>query len=217
MIITNNEGDANHNRTVTCGDIMYDEVPPLFRGVTNNGRVKGNQVASTWGLEGYLDEDESAQKYARSLIREGKLDPRIVGSTKIYQPEDIAYWVFKDDYNTYEWAEYKWFNQSVVCAMPEEIFDPSTESGHPEICSRSNDKATLELTALQKLCDPKKGYVPNIQTIDLAYLKNIYDIKYNLISVVPATTKSIPAQVLRDERTGEVLYTYKYEIIATLK
>lgn len=216
LIITDEYDGGNHNRTVTCGDIMYDEVPPLFRGVTNSGRIKGNQKASTWGLEGYPD-DEDAQKSVRALIREGKLDPRIAGSTKIYQPEDIVYWVFKDDYNTYEWAEYKWFNQSVVCAMPEEIFDLSTESGHPEIYSRSNDKATLELTALRKICDPKKGYVPNIRTIDLAYLKNIYDIKYNLISVTPATSKSIPAQVLRDGRTGEVLYTYKYEIIATLK
>ena len=101
--------------------------------------------------------------------------------------------------------------------MPEEIFDSTTESGHPEIYSCSNDKATLELTALREICDPKKGYVPNIPTIDFAYLKNIYDIKYNLISVVPATTESSPAQILRDERTGEVLYTYKYEIIATLK
>lgn len=224
LIISNIEewGNGNRNLTVPRGDLMYDEVPPLFRGTTNEGRIKGQQNTKTWGIEGYIETAENegyeeSQKYARTLIREGKLDPRIAGSTKIYQPEDIAYWVFKDDYNTYEWNEYKWFNQSVICAMPEEIFDSTTDSGHPEIYARSNDKATLEQAALRKICDPQKKYIPALQTIDLAYLKNIYNIEYNLISVIPATSKSIPPQVLRDERTGEVLYTYKYEIIATLK
>ena len=213
LIITDDFG-GNSRLTVTHGDIMYDEVPPLFRGTTNNGHIKGNQDTSTWHIEGYDINDEASQRTARTLIREGKLDPRIVHSTKIYQPEEIAYWVFKDDYNTYEWNEYKWFNESVVCAMPETIVDSSTASGHPEIFVNSNDKTTLELAALQKICDPNKNYIPNLKTIDLAYLKNIYDIEYNLISVAPDISGT---QIRRDERTGEVLYTYKYEIIATLK
>lgn len=215
LIVTDDyESQLNHGRTIACGDIMYDEAPPLYRGVTNRGNDKSNPWLDWGSLKKMADSNPDE---LRRLIKIGKIDPRHYNGETRYQPEDIVYWVFKDEYNTYEWAEYKWFDQSLACAMPVEIFDSTTSSGHPEILVRTNDKAALEQAALKKICSATKNYVPHIPTIDFAYLKNIYDIEYNLIEVVPATTKGIPFQILRDSRTGSVLYTYRYEIIATLK
>lgn len=126
-----------------------------------------------------------------------------------------------DTYQTYEWFEYKWFDKSTALILPAER--------RFTIQTNNNDKKHLELAALEALSgvdvDPTVTVISDtynkinqpleqvsIKTgsypLDFAYLRNVYDFEFILKNIEPLDT---------DDRTGQVLYTYIYEIIVTLK
>lgn len=221
-------GAENESPRITEGDLRYNEVPSIYKGFTDEGLKKSELPYARYcdNEELLIDDDpkdkddEDAniktplhirEQNGREYVRSGRINPRDFENHRI-QPYDIGYWLYKDQYNTYEWPEYKWFNESRICALPA-VFEMTVDAEH-------NDKSTLEDTVLTEMLNSLDN--PRITKYDKAFLKSAYDFEYNLLHVEPQmslSTKSTKSGWIVDrlEHTKEVLYKYKYQIKATLK
>ena len=100
---------------------------------------------------------------------------------------NAVYRLFKDQYPTWKWFEYKWFDKSRVLTFE--------HSGQFEITVQDNSKESLEEKSLIRIKE-------NItEDVDIQYLKNIYKIDY----------------LLQDVHYDGALYTYTYKIKYQLK
>lgn len=137
------------------GDLMYDEIPPLYLG---------------WFL------DDTGTPF--------KLD-----NVDNLPQSSNAYVLHKNEYNTYEWAEFKWFNRSHIMKFPESV--------ELKITSLTNDKETIKTRAIDGLVGKF-----NNELIDKALLLMLYDFSYDLQNITTNNPKSLH---------------YNYKVTAKLK
>lgn len=197
---------GNGNKAVPCGDLVYDEVPPIFEGRTNNDVILNNlstddfniTTSTLASINVHLDVPVVGEPYIKEKILDGTIMPMLIQA----QPIEIGYWLASDNYETYNHSEYKWFQKSVVTDAPNTI--------EVTISTKSNDKVEIEQVALEAIKEKLQSKNPVGAEYDLIYLGSIYDIKYNLCKIESGDYK-------RDGRTKNILYEYKYEIKATLK
>ena len=112
---------------------------------------------------------------------------------------NIGYWLYANEYDSYEWAEFKWFNTSYIVTLP------LSYSMEGEVID--NDKATLEDLFVTKLLDSIKADSKYPNLYDKALIRASYDFEYDLQKIDP-DPKHLP---------NEPLYKYKYIVTATLK
>lgn len=228
------EGNDEMRDTINYyGDMIYTEIPPVYLGLRSDYKSLFDIHVSDFGFEvddtehkfsfsasvlgNKINLNSSKNDYIRfpevlnypdsysNLAREAVLNSRFDLSHLINRTtNDIGYWLYKPEYETYEWPEIKWFDESYIINMPEKIvFD-----GNNMVEVANNDKAELERVALQKILaqikvpsDPDTNKSPSV--IDMAYLRRIYDIKYDLQAIQP--------------ENNTTLYKHKYIVTATLK
>ena len=228
------EGNVENWETINhYGDLIYTEIPPIYMGLKSNYKSLFDIHVSDFGFENTdtdhkfsfsasvlgnkIDLNSSKNDYIRfpenlsdplsysNLAREAILNSRFNLSYLINRDtNDIAYWLYKPNYETYEWPEIKWFDESYIVNLPEELIFNGSEMIEVE----HNDKAELERIALGKILsrvripsDPNNADSPS--PIDIPYLRKVYDIKYDLQAIKPESETT--------------LYKHKYIVTATLK
>lgn len=229
----------DNRRPTVHGDLMYDEIPPIYFGllVDEDGSLvnRNSFTPKTFGFErkgesagfsfathvlgkplsdyampdpnGTWDEkDEKFEEYyylnpkyvalARDAVKNNKFN---IDNLRNRSTNHIGYWLYGDEYDTYEWAEFKWFNQSYAMALPEEIKLFSSKNGEG---IKFNDKAHVEEYFLDKILEfiRKDSKYPHLY--DRALLRANYDFNYDL-------------QKIEHAESGPLLY--KYNVTATLK
>jgi hypothetical protein len=236
-VVRTTEFDIENQRNPQ-GDLMYDEVPPLYKGLTDDGvslddyTVKDFILPSQFGqykslslsmIEGidsdFTDTSTDESQWSlfdstmRSMILAGQYDANAVAS----QPKEIVYWLYKPDYDTYKWAEYKWFDQSIITTLPKRLIY--------RVQSDTNTKSDLENIVLKMMsgAEDRADYIAGTDSgilnqtsikYDFAYLRSCYDFQYNLIKIEPVMNTG---KFAKDSVSEQVLYKYIYEIIAELK
>lgn len=230
------------SRPTIHGDMMYDEIPPIYFGQlidtfgnlidrgsftpanfeferTGNANDSGfsfasqvlNQQLDNFAMVDPSNPDGTSDKkfyylnpkyneLARKAVKENIFN---VKNLKNRSNNYIGYWLFADEYSTYEWAEFKWFNQSYVMTLPEKVVMTNDENELIE----TNDKGALENKFLTKLLECLRGaskYPDKFAKFyDKAFLRATYDLSYDLQKIEPEDDKP--------------LYSYKYIVTATLK
>lgn len=155
-----------------------------------NGVIRPHPIPCKWWENVYY------LKSAREAIKTHKFDTRNLLNQS---SNNIGYWLYANEYDSYEWAEFKWFNTSYIVTLPlsylmeGEVID--------------NDKATLEDLFVTKLLDSIKADSKYPNLYDKALIRASYDFEYDLQKINP-DPKHLP---------NEPLYKYKYIVTATLK
>jgi hypothetical protein len=219
------------------GDLLYDEVPPIYKGYTSTGRdlysynyndfVSSSEFGAhknlSWSMiDGLSNWDGSMDFGDKWKIFDAALKTMIINhqyDASMYrtQGEEIDYWLYKTDYDTFRWPEYKWFDKSIITDLPNE--------NTYIIKSVTNTKDALEEIALKMMCgtDDREDYIAGTDSgvlnqsaikYDYAYLRSCYDFEYNLIKIEPQMTG---AKISTDQHTEQVLFKYIYEIHTVLK
>ena len=227
-------------RPTIHGDMMYDEIPPIYFGQLINefGNLvdRGSFTSADFEFErvgnagdpgfsfasqilnksldyfampdpstGIVDKkfyylNQEYNEMARKAIKENAFN---IKNLKNRSNNHIGYWLFADEYSTYEWAEFKWFNQSYVMTLPEKV----VMANDVDDVIESNDKEALENKFLGKLLEylrDKSKYPDKFAKFyDKAFLRATYDLSYDLQKIEP--------------EEGKPLYSYKYIVTATLK
>lgn len=192
----------------SAGDFLYDEVPNIYKGMMNDDDTffnKGILKSSDFCDKGELDNEEVMRK----LIKAGEFDPKTIPGHKV-QPREIGYWIYKDEYATYAWPEFKWFNKSQIASLPVKITCT--------INITENEKHDLENTAAMTILGMIKNNELYADTLDKAYIKKVYNMTYELIDI-EHTKDDIENKKIYDvdARTGKKTYKYNYMLTATLK
>lgn len=196
------------------GDLLYDEPHDRLNGIMWDGSKDINMFDISY--QDCFDMKSQALKI-KSRIRnvedeiKWKINKGIMSFKEhITNPTKYALWLMKDHYNNYVWDEFKWFDKSCASVLPKEL--------NYVVRSDSNDKTVLEDIVLSAMtgAEIKNGYLIGKDNERLGkdragdlyekeYVKSLYDIKYNLLSAEPL------------RKDNKILFTYKYEINATLK
>lgn len=212
----------DENRPNLHGDLVYDEIPLIYLGkcemLSDAGELvvcdKNRFSPGNFGFEsdsfslsisvlglskpyGLPTNDYAAA--ARDAVRKRKFDFNFL---KNRTENHIAYWLYGDQYETYEWAEFKWFDCSFITKLPITY----TMTGEVDY----NDKESLEKRFFGELLEYIKSTsikvgldYPYRHLYDMTLLKNTYDLEYDLQRIEPAEKST--------------LYRYKYIVTATLK
>lgn len=220
-------------RTTAHGDLMYDEIPPIYlgklvmdRNVVDRGSFSPNDFKfenmdntdkkfsfseQIIGQSLYTTDDEGKiipnsfwgdstgnwwewPKYndlARGALKCGKINPNLLSNRS---DNHIAYWLYGNEYSTYEWAEFKWFNQSRIIRLP--------VSWDTYIEVEDNNKATIEATFFGELLEHIRKTSSYPHLYDISLLRASYDVNYDLQKIEPNPNNPL---------------LYKYNVIATLK
>ena len=216
LIINDNRRPTRH------GDMMYDEIPPIYFGMLVDAlgniidrnsftpadfeferanidspfsfanHVLDRPLTDFGGTNYYKNTEYNA--LARKAVKEGIFN---LDNLRNRNNNHIAYWLYADEYSSYEWAEFKWFNRSYAMMLPEEVI---MTTGHPGI--DTNDKEHIEEYFLDELLKyiRKNSKYPHLY--DKALLRANYDFNYDLQKIEPNGNKPL---------------LYKYNVTATLK
>lgn len=217
--------DSVDNEIMICrhGDILYDEPAPVFFGRFPNGKsltehkVYGQySMSSDSMIPGTPEWDASYETYQW-------YEYKWFDKSKVaYFPHQMKYLiqVKLNDKQTLEraaCAAIAWpDNKSEISNIPGS--DKYFIAGHDRLSfgplDGGNRKPPVSLDEREERVNPIpiKGikYV-----VDSPFLKSIYDFEFNLISATPDEDNN--EEFDRDPATNEVLYTYTYELIASLK
>ena len=206
------------------GDILYDEVPHIYLGLTNDSHNKHEFSAANFGFE-RLNDIDNPFSFVRNILCKDLQDYGVTDYNELMHNSEynadarkavlnnsfninmltgrtsnaIGYWLYAPEYSTYEWAEFKWFGRSYAINLPESFSYESTAVSN-------NDKETLENELIKNIMADLRALNPAVTGLcDKALLKSTYDFYFDLI-------ETLPTNELRD-----VEPLFIYNIKATLK
>lgn len=214
---TDKEGNIikNECKESLHGDILYNEPLPIFFGLN----MDGSQMNSTLPYSTYympnIESNTPAQDYAYQTYEwyEYKWFDK---SRFIILPKQLNYTIKVDqnDSDTLERIAH------IVMAWPDSREEVQTNGvDSPGADKYFEDDTTTPIRKRYLISGDKKISTINLKNkkyvIDSPYLRNTYDLEFNLQSAKAKTTET--GEYIKDPRTNQVLYEYIYELIATLK
>ena len=163
----------------------------------------------------YVDECDRLLKYVRTGVPPKypslNYDPIESINNPNNQPQELDYMNFPNE--TYaHLPEAKWFDRSTICLMPNKRSIPSFEPGLKTNSKEVLQNETLEMFKKRYLGGDGNGYAE----FDMDYLGKIYCLDYYLEETKPQVDPET-GEYMKDPETEEILYRYKYSVVAHLK